>query len=146
MNGPLACSKKRIKQEKRIPPSKKRKKKEKFSMQLFSADDTMFSRKNFAHKKLEKPPSKVAHNRLLLFSCTGPDAQTSPELIFHIINMSKDTSVLLSVVTTSLWSDIYPQNDSYYKRSFAQHLDSLTMKKILHPSTTIFLQSYIGIR
>jgi hypothetical protein len=35
-------------------------------MQLFSADATMFSNfffVFFAHKKLKKPPSKVAHNR-----------------------------------------------------------------------------------
>ena len=34
-------------------------------MQLFSADATMFSKKkkNFDHKKLKKPPQKVAHNR-----------------------------------------------------------------------------------
>jgi hypothetical protein len=68
-------------------------------MQLFSADATIFSKKKkSAHKKLKKLPSKVAHNRpQTFFSCTGPAAQTSPELIFHVINMSQDTSVLLSV-------------------------------------------------
>ena len=32
-----------------------------------------------------------------LFFMYWPAAQTSPELIFHVINMSKDASVLLSV-------------------------------------------------
>ena len=43
---------------------------------------------------------KVAHNRpQTFFHSTGPAAQTSPELIFHII-MSQDSSVSLSVVDT----------------------------------------------
>ena len=33
---------------------------------------------------------------------TGPAAQTSPELIFHIINMSQDSSVSVSVAERSL--------------------------------------------
>ena len=68
-------------------------------MQLFSADATIFKKKKFAHVK--KTPSKVAHNRpQTFFSSTGPAAQTSPELIFHIINMSQDSSVSLSVSQT----------------------------------------------
>ena len=63
-------------------------------MQLFSADATIFSKKNlnlfFAHENLKKQASKVAHNRPFF-------SQTSPELIFHIINMSQDSSVSLSV-------------------------------------------------
>ena len=52
-------------------------------------------------KTLKKPPSKVAHNRpQTFFFMYWLAAQTSPELIFHVINMSQDTSVLLSVVTT----------------------------------------------
>ena len=31
------------------------------------------------------------------FSCTGPAAQTIPELIFHVTNLSQDTSVSLFV-------------------------------------------------
>ena len=90
--------KKRLKHEKKN--FQKEKKNYLSSMQLFSSDATMFSKKNFffAHKKLKKPPSKVAHNRpQTFFSCTGPAAQTSPELMFHVINMSQDASVLLSV-------------------------------------------------
>ena len=48
----------------------------------------------FGHENIKK----VAHNRpQTFFSSTGPAAQTSPELIFHIINMSPDPSVSLSV-------------------------------------------------
>ena len=35
-----------------------------------------------------------------LFSADCPAAQTSPELIFHIMNMSQDSSVSLSVKCT----------------------------------------------
>ena len=53
----------------------------------------------FAHENLKKQASKVAHNRSqTFFHSTSPAAQTSPELIFHIINMSQDSSVSLSVV------------------------------------------------
>ena len=52
----------------------------------------------FAHENIKKTASKVAHNRpQTFFSSTGPAAQTSPELIFHIINMSQVPSVSLSV-------------------------------------------------
>ena len=54
-------------------------------MQLFSEDATIFSKKIFAHENLKKQASKVAHNRpQTFFHSTGPAAQTSPELIFHI--------------------------------------------------------------
>jgi hypothetical protein len=53
--------------EKKNSSPKKKKMFYLFSMQLFSADATMFSKIFFffffAHKKLKKPPSKVAHNR-----------------------------------------------------------------------------------
>ena len=53
----------------------------------------------FGHENMKKTPSKVAHNRpQTFFSSTGPAAQTSPELIFHVINMSQDSSVSLSVI------------------------------------------------
>ena len=59
----------------------------------------------FAHENIKKLPSKVAHNRpQTFFSSTGPAAQTSPELIFHIINMSQDPSVSLSVVLSQHFS------------------------------------------
>jgi hypothetical protein len=70
-------------------------------MQLFSADATMFLQ-CFAHKKLKKPPSKVAHNRPKPFIPQPSPAQptaNSPKSIFHIIKMSHQASVLLSVVT-----------------------------------------------
>ena len=40
---------------------------------------------------MKKTPSKVAHNRPQIFLSTGLAAQTSPELIFHIINMSQNS-------------------------------------------------------
>ena len=53
---------------------------------------------NLPTDSTKKLPSKVAHNRpQTFFSCTGPAAQTSPELIFHVIDMSQDASVLLSL-------------------------------------------------
>ena len=70
----------------------------------------MFHRtKGFAHKlenkclfptfyvftlKFEIP--QIAHENKK--NSTGPAAQTSPELILHIINMSQDSSVSLSVI------------------------------------------------
>ena len=52
----------------------------------------------FAHENINNRASKVAHNRpKLFFHKYSPAAQTSPELIFHIINMSQDSSVSLSV-------------------------------------------------
>ena len=70
-----------------------------FSMQLFSADAIIFS--IFL-------PLKTYENTLKSCSLSAPYffftywlvAQTRPELIFHVINMSQDASVLLSVVST----------------------------------------------
>jgi hypothetical protein len=66
------------------------------SVQLFSADSTVFSKKKFdlffAHENINKRASIVAHNQPQTFFFTsmyGLAAQTSPELIFHVINMSK---------------------------------------------------------
>ena len=62
----------------------------------------------FARENLKKRASKVAHNRpQTFFSQYCQAAQTSPELIFHIINMSQDSSVSLSVVWTF---DLCPLN------------------------------------
>ena len=62
----------------------------------------------------KKLTSKVAHNRpQTFFHSTGPAAQTSPVLIFHIINMSQDSSVCLSVVRTETlmnFEKISPRN------------------------------------
>jgi hypothetical protein len=73
-------------------------------MQLFSADDTIFSKKIkllFAHENIKKTASKVAPNRpQTFFSQVQPGCPEHPELIFHIINMSQDSSVSLSVVLT----------------------------------------------
>ena len=53
--------------------------------------------------------SKVAHNRpQTFFSSTGPTAQTSPELIFHIIKCREQASVLLSVIKLHPTSCQYP--------------------------------------
>ena len=49
----------------------------------------------FTPENLKKRASKVAHT---LFSQSSP--AHSPKLTFHIINMSQDTSVFLSVVMT----------------------------------------------
>ena len=52
----------------------------------------------FGHENIKEMPSKVAHNRpKTFFSCTDQVAQTSPELIFHIIKMSQVPSVYWSV-------------------------------------------------
>ena len=55
-----------------------------------------------ALKKTGFSPVKNTSQKLIgpnfFFHSTGLAAQTSPELIFHIINMSKDSSVSLSVV------------------------------------------------
>ena len=50
-------------------------------------------------KTLKKQASKVAHNRPKPFFYRSPAQPTahSPKLIFHIINMSRDSSVSLSV-------------------------------------------------
>ena len=50
-------------------------------MQLFSADTTMFF--FFDHKKLKKPPSKVAHNRPKpFFPQTSPSQSQQPKIDF----------------------------------------------------------------
>jgi hypothetical protein len=51
----------------------------------------------FSHKKLKKPPSKVAHNRPKSFISQSSPAH-SPELIFHIIKCREQAPVLLSVI------------------------------------------------
>ena len=54
----------------------------------------------FAHENIKKRASKVAHYQpKLFFHKYGRAAQTSPELIFHIITMSQDSSVSLSMGT-----------------------------------------------
>ena len=67
-----------------------------YSMPLFSADSTIFSKKfKFCHWKHEKnTPSKVAHNWPNFFFTV-----LARLFIFHIINMSQDSSVSLSVTT-----------------------------------------------
>ena len=71
---------------------------------------------NFCPWKHKKRASKVAHNRpQTFFHSTGPAAQTSPELIFHIINMSQDSSVSLSVLYNL---EVRKENEGliYYKK------------------------------
>ena len=72
-------------------------------MQIFSEDATLFSKKNsnlfFAHENIKNGPQKLLIiGPKLFFHKYGPAAQTSPELIFHIINMSQDSSVSLSEI------------------------------------------------
>ena len=66
------------------------------SMQLFCADATMFSKKKFiAHENKTENALKAALNHpQTFFSSTGPAAQTNPELIFHVINIREQASVL----------------------------------------------------
>ena len=53
----------------------------------------------FAHENINKQASKVAHNQpQTFFSQYCLAAQTSQELIFHIIDISQDSSVSLSVM------------------------------------------------
>ena len=50
------------------------------------------------YENIKNRASKVAHKRpQTFFHSIGPAAQTSPELIFHIMNTSQDSSVSLSV-------------------------------------------------
>ena len=73
-------------------------------MQLFSADATMFSIFFFFfdHKKLKKPPQKVAHNRPRpFFFSAAPTAQNSPELHFRFINSFIQSSLLRSLLKVS---------------------------------------------
>ena len=69
-------------------------------MQLFSADPIIFSKKNvyqfFVHENLKKRSSKITHNRPKPFFSQYSPAH-SPELIFHIKNMSQDSFVSLFV-------------------------------------------------
>ena len=69
-----------------------------FSMQLFSADATMFSIFFFDHKKLKKPPSKVAHNRPKPFlRQSSPGHSPQPRSSFPFYKKSIATlSLLLS--------------------------------------------------
>ena len=55
-----------------------------------------FQKKKFiAHEIKTKNALKVAPNQpQTFFSSTGPAAQTNPELIFHVINIREQASVL----------------------------------------------------
>ena len=70
-------------------------------MQLFSADATIFLRnvkKNFAHKKLKKPPQTVAYLwQLGVFFSAVLTAQNCPELHFRFINSFIQSSLLESL-------------------------------------------------
>ena len=74
-----------------------------FSMQLFSADAMVFSKKkikkNFDPEKVKKRALKVAHNRPrpLYFTVQPRPMANSPELILHIKKSRDQRSVLLSV-------------------------------------------------
>ena len=74
-----------------------------FSLQLFSADAMIFSKKFkffFDPEKVKKRASKVAHNRPRPFHFTVQPRLTanSPELIRHIMKSRDQRSVLLSVM------------------------------------------------
>ena len=71
-----------------------------YSMQLFSAEPTIFSKKKiwfFTHENLKNGPTKllIIGPNLFFHSRAQPTAH-SQELIFHIMNMSQETSVSLS--------------------------------------------------
>ena len=73
-------------------------------MQLFSADPTMFKKKLscfFAHKKLKKPPSKVAQNsQIHFFFPYCPDCPNGPDLHFRFIKNPMQPSVCWSGMGT----------------------------------------------
>ena len=53
----------------------------------------------FANENIKNGPQMLLTiGPNFFFHSTGPSAQTSPELIFHIMNTSQDSSVSLSVV------------------------------------------------
>ena len=74
-----------------------------YSMQLFSADPKLFSKK-IRSIFLSIKTLKIGPQKLLIigpdpfFSQSSPDH--SPELIFHVMQSRDQTSVLLSVLTT----------------------------------------------
>ena len=63
-------------------------------MQLFSADATLFSKKqltlSFLHETTALKSCSIDPH---FFFSAGAAAQTSPELIFHIMDTSKDSFV-----------------------------------------------------
>ena len=62
----------------------------------------------FAHENLKNKPQKLVIIGPNFFSSAGPAAQTSPELIFHIINIPK------THLSPYLWS--HPHFECYYFR------------------------------
>ena len=71
-------------------------------MQLFSANATIFSN---AHKKLKKPPSKVAHNRPKPFlTQPSPSHSQQPKIDFSYYEISgPDICSLICVHITAAW-------------------------------------------
>ena len=74
-----------------------------YSMKLFSANPTIFSKEfqiNFLPMKTLKKGLKIAHNQLkpLFFHSPAQPTAHSPDLIFHNIYMSQDSSVSVFVV------------------------------------------------
>ena len=53
----------------------------------------------------QKPQKLLIIGPKLFYHSTGPAAQTSPEFIFHIINMSQDSFISLSVVSSDSWTN-----------------------------------------
>ena len=69
----------------------------------------------FPHENIKKRVSKVAHNRPQTFFftvSTGPAAQTSPELIFHIMILNTDTSVFWHTDTYSVFFRLNTDTDT----------------------------------
>ena len=73
-----------------------------FSMQLFSSDATIFSKKIFFlffdHKKLKKPPSKIAHNRPKLFFSIANRPKTSPNINLCSIKIVHRVTYVMTLV------------------------------------------------
>ena len=71
-------------------------------MYIFNADANIFNfffLIFFAHKKLKKPPQKVAYLwQLGVFFSAAPPAQNSPELYFRFMNFSFQPSLLESLI------------------------------------------------
>ena len=52
----------------------------------------------------------------LFFHKYGPAAQTSPELIFYVINTSQDASVLLSVIVVTMPEKEETKKEDHYHK------------------------------
>ena len=86
-------------------------------------------KKIFAHKKLKKPPKKVAHLwQLGVFFSAAPTAQNSPELHFRLINYFIQPSLV-----GSLFLPRHNGSESFLRENvcFHPHFLELFMKYLI---------------